>query len=211
MRGGRLLLVVMAMAFLVIACARSDGLTPLEPPKDASKETAIFAGGCFWPMTEKFESLTGVVEVIAGVTGGHTSAFTEDQFARGETGHVEAVRVTYDPAKISYRELVDDYWRMIDPTDDLGQFCDRGPIYAPGVFATTTQLPIAEASRRAAAEKLGVDRFRTPIRAAGPFYAAGLEHQGFARKNPDLYRRYATGCGRDVRLKQLWGQEAVVK
>ena len=198
----RLVSAALLVALLCAGCSRENEATSVP----LGKGSAIFAGGCFWPMTLYFERLPGVETVVAGVTGGSRRSFTEAEFVRGETGHVEAVQVIFDPSRTSYRQLVDRYWRMIDPTDQQGQFCDRGPTYAPAVFASAEQWAVAEESRQTAAAKIGLDRFNTPVRPAGRFYAASIEHQGFARLNPGAYARYAAGCGRDRALRDLWGE-----
>jgi peptide-methionine (S)-S-oxide reductase len=116
--------------------------------------------------------------------------------------------VTFDPARVSYRQLVDRFWLTIDPTDPDGQFCDQGPSYATAVFATARQKSAAEASRRAAAARLGADRFVTPVRDAGRFWPAEAYHQDFARRNPARYGGYSRFCGRTARLRAVWGEAA---
>ncbi len=172
------------------------------------REVAVFAGGCFWSTEANFEHMPGVVSAISGFAGGRRAAPTYDQVVRGGTGHLEAVQVTFDPARISYRQLVDRFWLTIDPTDPDGQFCDQGPSYATAVFATPAQKPVAEASRRAAAARIGTARFVTPVRDAARFWAAEASHQDFARLNPVRYAGYSRFCGRTARLRAVWGDPA---
>lgn len=199
-----LILTILAAA----ACSGSDRAESAPSPQQADsgrRETAVFAGGCFWSMESNFEHVPGVVSAVSGFAGGRTTNPSYDQVVRGGTGHLEAVQVTYDPARISYRALVDRFWRMIDPTDAQGQFCDRGANYGTAVFASATQRPAAEASRAAAVRIIGADRFVTPVRAAARFWPAEAEHQDFARRNPVRYGGYSRFCGRSARLHQVWG------
>lgn len=172
------------------------------------REVAVFAGGCFWSTEANFEHMPGVVTAVSGFAGGQVSNPSYEQVVRGGTGHVEAVQVTFDPARISYRQLVDRFWLTIDPTDPDGQFCDQGPSYATAVFATAAQKPAAEASRRAAAARLGAARFTTPVRDAARFWPAEAYHQDFARLNPVRYGGYSRFCGRAARLRAVWGDAA---
>ena len=172
------------------------------------REVAVFAGGCFWSTEANFEHMPGVVTAVSGFAGGQVANPSYEQVVRGGTGHVEAVQVTFDPARISYRQLVDRFWLTIDPTDPDGQFCDQGPSYATAVFATAAQKPAAEASRRAAAARIGAARFTTPVRDASRFWSAEAYHQDFARLNPVWYGGYSRFCGRAARLRAVWGDAA---
>jgi peptide-methionine (S)-S-oxide reductase len=172
------------------------------------REVAVFAGGCFWSTEANFEHMPGVVSAVSGFAGGAGSAPTYEQVVRGGTGHLEAVQVTFDPARITYRQLVDRFWRTIDPTDPDGQFCDQGPSYATAVFVTAAQKPAADASRRAAAARIGAARFVTPVRDAARFWPAEAYHQDFARLNPERYAGYTRFCGRAARLRAVWGPTA---
>lgn len=196
---------LMALAVMAtVACG--DAPVEASPPvQDGSTRTAVFAGGCFWSIEAAFEAVPGVVEATSGFAGGRTASPTYAQVVAGGTGHLEAVRVTYDPARVSYRQLVDRFWRVIDPTDAGGQFCDRGPSYATAVFVAAGQRADAEASRAAAARALGGARIVTPVRDAVRFWPAGAEHQDFARRHPDRYARYVQGCRRRERLAAVWG------
>ncbi|WP_106207637.1 peptide-methionine (S)-S-oxide reductase MsrA [Aliiruegeria haliotis] len=185
----------------------------------APSETAVFAGGCFWCVESDFESVPGVIEAESGYTGGTVANPSYKQVVGGGTGHYEAVRITYDPGKVSYETLVDLFFRSVDPTDDGGQFCDRGHSYTTAIFATPSQEAAARAGKSNAQAALG-ETIVTPIRAAGPFYLAEEYHQDYYKKN-DLvltrfgptskakaYKRYRDACGRDDRVRQLWGADA---
>jgi len=174
-------------------------------PDSGRREVAVFAGGCFWSVESNFEHMPGVVSAVSGFAGGHTARPTYEQVVSGGTGHVEAVQVTFDPARISYRQLVDRFWRTIDPTDPSGQFCDKGPSYGTAVFATAAQKPAAQASRAAAVAVIGARRFTTPVRDAVRFWPAEAYHQDFARLNPVRYGGYSRFCGRAARLRAVWG------
>ena len=169
------------------------------------REVAVFAGGCFWSVESNFEHMPGVVAAVSGFAGGRVANPTYDQVVRGGTGHIEAVQVTFDPARITYRQLVDRFWRTIDPTDPDGQFCDQGASYATAVFASPAQKPAAEASRRSATAEIGAGRFVTPVRDAVRFWPAEDYHQDFARLNPVRYAGYSRFCGRTARLRAVWG------
>jgi len=186
-------------------------ITPASAPQardSGRREVAVFAGGCFWSTEANFEQMSGVVTAVSGFSGGRVANPGYEQVVRGGTGHVEAVQITFDPARISYRQLVDRFWLTIDPTDPDGQFCDQGPTYATAVFATATQKPAAEASRRAAAARIGAARFTTPVRDASRFWPAEAYHQDFARLNPVRYGGYSRFCGRAARLRAVWGDAA---
>lgn len=205
------------VALCVVAAAACSAAETAEPPEggpagrgddSGRRETAIFAGGCFWSVESNFEHMPGVVSAVSGFTGGRARNPTYDQVVRGGTGHVEAVRVSFDPARISYRQLVDRFWLTIDPTDPDGQFCDRGAGYRTAVFASPAQKPVAEASQRAAAARLGQARLVTPVRDAVRFWPAEAYHQNFARLNPARYAGYTRFCGRVARLRAVWGDAA---
>ncbi|MBX7249791.1 MAG: peptide-methionine (S)-S-oxide reductase MsrA [Caulobacteraceae bacterium] len=192
------------LSALVLATALVAAVRPA--PAAPRLQTAIFAGGCFWCTESDMEHIPGVVSAVSGYTGGTTRNPTYEQVGSERTGHVEAVRVTFDASRISYRQLVDRFWRTIDVTDDGGQFCDRGPNYRTAVFVTPAQRPIAEASRAAAARDVRTGRLLTPIRLATTFWPAEDYHQDFYKKNPLRYRVYRQGCGRDSRLNAVWGR-----
>ncbi len=172
----------------------------------AGAATAVFAGGCFWCMETAYEGKHGVITVVSGFAGGAQENPTYDQVSAGGTGHAEVVQVTYDPTVISYAQLLDIFWHNIDPTQANGQFCDRGNQYRSAIF-------YGSAEERKLAEKTKVDAANTLHKAivteivpASPFYAAEGYHQDFWKKDPVRYFSYRTGCGRDARLKQLWGR-----
>jgi len=168
------------------------------------RETATFAGGCFWCMEKPFEALPGVISVTSGYTGGKTTAPNYENYAAG--GHLEAVEIVFDPAVVSYPQLLEVFWRQIDPTDSDGQFADRGPAYASAIFTHNEgQRQQAEQSREALAKS---HRFAkpivTPVQAAMPFFAAEEYHQDYYKKNPLRYRYYRNGSGRDQFLEKVW-------
>lgn len=174
-------------------------------------ETAVFAGGCFWCMQPPFEKLYGVKKVLSGYTGGAGKNPTYENYA--EKGHLEAVRITYDPSKIKYAELLDIFWRQIDPTDTGGQFCDRGRQYRPAIFYNNDeQKKVAEKSEEKL-EKSG--KYQKPVITeiikASEFYKAEEYHQDYHKKNPVKYKLYRFNCGRDRYLKKIWGNEIQIK
>lgn len=187
----------------VFACSPPDtaAQSRATAPTRAGLEEAVFAGGCFWCMEHDMSALPGVVEVMSGYTGGRNANPTYEN----HPGHYEAVRVRFDPGVISYRQLVDRYWQFTDPTDDGGQFCDRGSSYRPAIFVTPSQRADAEASKRAVIESGRVNgRVITPILDLGRFTEAEEYHRDYARRNPARYAMYRAGCGRDARLRQVW-------
>ena len=184
------------------------GLALAAPPPE--RATAVFAGGCFWCEETAFEGLPGVLSVTSGYTGGQTKNPTYEQVSSGSTGHAESVEVAYDPAKISYERLLEVFWHNVDPFDGGGQFCDRGTQYRSAIFyKDEAQRKAAEESRRKLEEE---PRFKgkiaTQIVAASTFYPAEEYHQDFYKKNPIRYNSYRLGCGRDARLKAIWGEAA---
>ena len=178
------------------------------PGASGRRATAIFAGGCFCSVEANIAAIPGVVAAVSGFAGGATANPSYEQVVRGRSGHLEAVQVTFDPGRISYRQLVDRFWTTIDPTDPDGQFCDQGPSYATAVFAGPGQKAAAEASRRAAAARIGPERFVTPVRDTVRFWPAEAAQQDFARRNPVRYGGYTRFCGRAARLRAVWGEAA---
>jgi peptide-methionine (S)-S-oxide reductase len=177
-------------------------------PSVARADEAIFAGGCFWCMETAFEGVPGVSAVISGYAGGQKASPTYDEVSAGSTGHAESVKVVYDGKKISYPKLLEIFWHNIDPFSANGQFCDRGSQYRSAIFfADETQRKAAVDSKRAAEATLGKPVV-TEIVKAGPFYPAEEYHQDFFKKKPDHYQRYRLGCGRDRRLREVWGESA---
>lgn len=204
----RTLVATLAGPLMIAACSPAESAEGASNAAQSSgrTETAIFAGGCFWSVEHHFEQVPGVVEAVSGFTGGRVREPTYRQVVAGGTGHVEAVRVTFDPARVSYRQLVDGFWRSIDPTDPAGQFCDRGASYVTAVFATPEQREAAEASRQAARAALGNPATFTPVRAAERFWAADRSHQDYARRHPAAYQAYVRGCRRVQALRRVWGE-----
>jgi peptide-methionine (S)-S-oxide reductase len=173
-------------------------------------EKATFAGGCFWCMEAPFDKLPGVVSVTSGYTGGSVLNPTYKQVSAGGTGHTEAVQVVYDPSRIGYDKLLDVYWVNTDPTVNDRQFCDVGAQYRPGIFYhSEKQRLLALKSKEALGKtKTFKEPIVTEITQAGEFYPAEEYHQHYYKKNPIRYRYYRNGCGRDQRLKVLWGDAA---
>jgi peptide methionine sulfoxide reductase msrA/msrB len=176
--------------------------------------TAVFAGGCFWCTESDFEKVDGVFEAVSGYTGGRMENPTYKQVSAGGTGHIEAVKITYDADKISYEQLLDIFWRHVDPTDAGGQFVDRGAQYRSAIFyATEEERQLAEASKKALAASGRFDRpVVTDILPLGPFYVAEDYHQDYYKKNPLRYNWYRSGSGRDRFLQATWpGEEKEMK
>lgn len=171
-------------------------------------EQATFAGGCFWCLESDFAKLPGVVKVVSGYTGGASENPTYAEVCSGKTGHIEAVQVHYDPSSITYTDLLDNFWRHIDPTDAGGQFVDRGSQYQTAIFYhDEEQRALAEASQTALAQSGRLDRpIVTQIRPLTRFYEAEAYHQGYYRKQPAHYRSYRSASGRDRFTEQVWGQ-----
>jgi len=200
---------VAVLAWLLLGAGPGDGGgSAAAPPPAAGHAVAIFAGGCFWCMEPPFDAVPGVVSTTSGYTGGSVARPTYEQVGSGRTGHREAVRVEYDPKQVTYAKLLEVFWHNVDPTDDGGQFCDRGEQYTTAIFVSDEeQRKVAEASKREL-EESGVlgERVVTPILAADPFYPAEEYHQDYYEKNPIRYRYYRSGCGRDRVLERLWGE-----
>lgn len=171
-------------------------------------ETAILAGGCFWCIEADYEKLDGIKEVVSGYTGGKLKDPTYKQVSSGRTQHIESVKITYDPDKISYTEILDYFWRHIDPTRDDGQFCDRGNQYRPAIFyLNAAQKKLAYQSEK------NINRIKpfeadlkVLIQPASTFYLAEEYHQDYYKKNPLRYRYYRFSCRRDARVEELWGK-----
>lgn len=173
----------------------------------AATEVAVFAGGCFWCMEPPYDKLDGVLSTVSGYIGGSAEDATYQRVSSGATGHYEAVKIEFDPSKVDYGQLLDVFWRNIDPFDDTGQFCDKGPQYRAAVFALTArQRELAEASKAKLADaKRGEGHFQTEVLPAMPFYPAEDYHQDYYMKNALRYKFYRWNCGRDQRLERIWG------
>lgn len=178
---------------------------PVERAQPANAATATFAAGCFWCVEEAFEKVPGVADAVSGYTGGRTDNPTYGAVTAGGTGHYEAVRVIYDPARVTYAQLLDVYWRNVDPFDPTGQFCDKGESYRAAIFpATPEEIQAAEVSRQAVAQRFG-RAVTVEILPAARFYDAEAYHQDYYLKNPQAYRFYKWRCGRAQRLEELRG------
>ena len=196
-------LTVLAFAVLFI-------LTAAAPLPAAELQKATFAGGCFWCMEHPFDELPGVVSVTSGYTGGHTRNPTYEQVSAGGTGHAESVQILYDPARIGYDKLLTRFWHNIDPTVKDRQFCDSGHQYRSAIFYhNEEQRRLALQSKQALeGNKPFKGSILTEIVAASGFYPAEEYHQHYYKKNPLRYHYYRLSCGRDHRLKELWGDQA---
>jgi peptide-methionine (S)-S-oxide reductase len=193
--------------FAILPLVAGNGLAETTQPS-AQTATAIFAGGCFWCVEADFDKVPGVLNTESGYAGGTLKNPTYEQVSAGGTGHVESVRLTYDPKKVTYEQLLDDFWHHIDPTVKDRQFCDIGHQYRTAIFyLDDAQRRAAEASK-AALEKSGrVAHIYTEIASAGTFYRAEEYHQDYYKKNPIRYKFYRTSCGRDARVKEVWGKK----
>ena len=200
------LIALFAAVMLPGAVAAEQSMT--NTPAPSRYETAIFAGGCFWCVEADFDAMAGVVKTVSGYTGGHTQKPTYQETSAGGTGHAESVEVTFDPAKTSYKELVERFWRRIDPTTLNSQFCDSGDQYRTAIFYNSpVQKKIAEQSKRELEKtKPFKEPIVTEITQATTFYPAEDYHQDYHNKNPVRYKFYRYNCGRDRRLKELWGE-----
>lgn len=191
------------------ALALSAGVYFSQPTHAEKKEppraVATFAAGCYWCIESDFDKVKGVVATVSGFMGGHTRNPTYRQVTSGGTGHLEVLRVIYDPTVVTYQKLLNHFWVNVDPLDDGGQFCDRGDSYRPAIFVhDDTQHRLAKASKAKVAKRFS-QRIAVQIRSVKKFTRAPDYHQNYYRKKPYKYQRYRTGCGRDQRLKRLWG------
>lgn len=176
----------------------------------AAEETAILAGGCFWCVESDYDHVPGVISTTSGYIGGETPNPTYKAVSAGGTGYIEAVKIVFDPDKTSYSNILDVFWRSVDPTDDGGQFCDRGESYKTAIFATTDAQKETAQSSKAALNESGVLKkpIVTEIRDASKFYPAEEYHQDYYNKNPIRYKFYRFSCGRDAKIVELWGDQA---
>ena len=203
-----------ALLFAFGGWASAQGPTPAVPPQAppaaAGTQKAVFAGGCFWCVESDFDKVDGVLSTTSGYTGGKTPNPTYEQVAGKHTGHAEAVEIVFDPKKVSYEKLVEHFWRTIDPTTKDRQFCDAGSPYRTAIFAQdAAQLRIAQASKTALDKaKPFKEPIVTEVLMGGPFYVAEDYHQDYYKKNPVRYNYYRLSCGRDARVKELWGSQA---
>jgi peptide-methionine (S)-S-oxide reductase len=192
------------VAAVALLTAASGNAAPAAKPAGATA-TAVFAGGCFWCTEADFDKVPGVISTTSGYTGGTVARPSYEQVSSGGTGHYEAVKVVYDPKRITYAQLVERFWPTIDPTDSGGQFCDRGDSYLSAIFVTPEQRAVAEASKAGLAKRAVLPApIATRIVPAEPFYPAEGYHQDYYKKNPIRYRFYRLNCGRDARLAEVW-------
>ena len=194
------------IGFLLMSSIWISSAQAQQAGQGATLEEAIFAGGCFWCMEEVFEKIKGVKSVDSGYTGGRTPSPTYEQVSSGNTGHVEVVRVQYDPQQVSYSTLLKAFWTNIDPTVENRQFCDVGAQYRSAIYYLNSEQH--QQAKRSKEELQGTGKFKkiyTAIEAAQPFYVAEEYHQDFYRKNPLRYQYYKTTCGRENRLNEVWG------
>jgi peptide-methionine (S)-S-oxide reductase len=199
----RLPSVLLAVAVLVVHAPA----TPSAQEGSRNVAVATFAGGCFWCVEEAFDKVAGVVSTTSGFIGGRVAHPTYEEVVRGTTGHAEAVRVEYDPTRVTYEQLLDTFWRNIDPLDAGGQFCDRGSQYRSAIFYhDERQRELATRSKRTLDEREVLPgRIVTEIVPATAFYEAEDYHQNYYQRNPLRYRFYKFTCGREARLEELWG------
>jgi peptide-methionine (S)-S-oxide reductase len=196
----------MMRALILIAALFASALPSASAQAAPQRQAAVFAGGCFWCTEADFDKIPGVLSTVSGYTGGSRANPTYEQVSGGGTGHIEAVRVEYDPTKVTYATLARRFFRTIDPLDGGGQFCDRGAQYRSALFvAGAEQRRIAEAEKAGAAKALGKP-VATLILPAARFYPAEGYHQNYYKKNPIRYRFYRFNCGRDARLGKVWGR-----
>lgn len=194
----------LASVFLIFSATASESAQP----DNANLETAIFAGGCFWCSESDFEKLDGVISVVSGYTGGVEKDPTYIEVSANRTSHTEAVEVSYDSTKVSYSELVEFFWRTIDPTQVDGQFCDKGKQYRTGIFynGPEQQKIATESLEQLNESKPFEDDIVTEITAASTFYLAEEYHQDYYKRNSTRYKFYRWSCGRDNRIEELWGK-----
>jgi peptide methionine sulfoxide reductase msrA/msrB len=207
-----LIMSIFIFTMISLACADKNDKQPPNPPA-GKLEKATFAGGCFWCMEPPFEKLEGVKEVISGYTGGHKSNPTYEEVSAGGTGHVEAIQVLYDPSIASYSELLEVFWKQIDPTDAEGQFVDRGKQYRSAIFYHTEEQKRLAGESKSRLQESGRSSkpIVTEILPASEFYQAEEYHQDYYRKNPVRYKFYRFNSGRDQFLKTTWGEKSEVK
>src|SRR5437763_11701904 len=192
-----------AAACLLAAAACSVGSASAQAPK-----TAIFAGGCFWCVEADFDKVPGVISTTSGYIGGTVKNPTYQQVSAGGTGHAEAVEIAYDPAKVTYAQLLDVFWHSVDPLVKDKQFCDTGDQYRTAIFyRTDEEKKLAEETKKQVEAKFAPRTVHTQIVPAGPFYKAEDYHQDYYKKNESRYKFYRWNCGRDQRPEQLWGKK----
>ncbi|HEY8244524.1 MAG: peptide-methionine (S)-S-oxide reductase MsrA [Vicinamibacteria bacterium] len=199
-----------ALAFAAATLASFAFAQGPAPAPKAGQAVATFAGGCFWCMEPPYDKLPGVIATTSGYMGGSKKHPTYEEVSRGITGHTEVVQVLYDPSKVSYDKLLEVFWVNVDPTVADHQFCDYGSQYRTSIFVHTPEQRKAAEASKAAVDKTKTFKqsIVTPVVDAGDFWPAEDYHQDYYKKNPARYTYYRTGCGRDARLKELWGAKA---
>jgi len=209
-RKGSMMTMLLSFVAAATVVAGNDSMKKTTEPATGKFEKATFAGGCFWCMEAPFDKLPGVVSVTSGYTGGNMKNPTYKQVSAGGTGHAEAVQVVYDPTRIGYTKLLDVFWHNTDPTVIDRQFCDVGSQYRTGIFYHSEEQRLLALKSKEALEnsKPFKGPIVTEVTEAGEFYPAEEYHQHYYKKNPIRYRYYRNGCGRDQRLKELWGDAA---
>lgn len=197
----RTLFIFSSLLFLPYLTQASD----IDEP--SNYKTVILAGGCFWCIESDFEKLNGIKNVVSGYIGGHVKNPRYAQVSAGQSGHIEAVEVTYNPAIISYPQVLDYFWHHIDPTRNDGQFCDKGPQYRPAIFYKNEdeKVAIQESARIIDKNKPFKESLKVEFIKAQTFYLAEDYHQDYYKKNPLRYKYYRFSCGRDARIEELWG------
>lgn len=201
----RRVLIGLALAFAACSAGARD-----EAPQSASGESAaaVFAGGCFWCTESDFDKVPGVLSTTSGYTGGRVANPTYEQVSGGNTGHIESVKVVYDPRRVSYAALVEHFFRTIDPLDGGGQFCDRGSQYRSAIFVANEQERQVAEGIKAKLAKVLQKPIATELLPAAHFYPAEDYHQDYYEKNPIRYRFYRHNCGRDARVEKVWSESA---
>lgn len=206
------LLVLLLSGGLFLSSSSSEAEKPSAAALDldpAVSDTATFAGGCFWCMEPPFDKIDGVASTTSGFAGGKKVEPSYREVASGATNHTEVVQVVYDSTKVSYDRLLRVYWHNVDPFDGTGQFCDRGSQYRPAIFAhDDRQSRLAQQSKETIAAQFDQD-IAVQVQSLDAFYAAEEYHQNYYKKNPRDYKRYRSGCGRDARLREIWGANAM--
>jgi len=207
------LLVLLLSGGLLLSSLSSDAEDPspaaVPDLAPAVSDTATFAGGCFWCMEPPYDKIDGVASTTSGFAGGETMDPSYREVASGGTNHTEVVQVLYDSTTVSYDRLLRVYWHNVDPFDGTGQFCDRGSQYRPAVFAhDDRQFRLAQQSKDTVAAQFDRD-IAVQVQSLDAFYAAEEYHQNYYKKNPRDYKRYRNGCGRDARLQEIWGANAM--
>lgn len=196
-----------ALLFAATLAFSLAGQVLAQDKADPPRAVATFAAGCYWCVESDFDKVNGVVATISGFMGGKTRNPTYRSVTYGSTGHLEVVKVIFDPAKVSYQKLLDHFWVNVDPLDNGGQFCDRGSSYRPAIFVhNDAQRRLAEASKKKVAKRFNAP-IVVPIRTASKFTRGPDYHQNYYIKKPYKYKRYRQGCGRDRRLRALWGDK----